>query len=278
MRFFFLLALQICTLLMMPVMSVSANSGTEIAGVVPQTLSAIDEYNARCYESSLGNAVADAVRISLGSDVAIIPGGDLAIGLVPGKATYDEIKNVFAEDREIAMTRVTIKELRQILERGLSNITLDESERIDEHLSAYDGFPQISGFTLYYDVSAPPGERVYQLLIQGERVDLDSDTQTVTLGSTAHMLKGGYDLPPVDDVTASELTLSDVMLRYIVNGLNEYSPAERRMHVRGGFDAGLSEYMPIIIFPIITVIFLVGYFTRSRRAADIKARSETPLD
>lgn len=274
--FLFLFTLQVCTLLMLPVMPVSANSGTEIVGVVPRLLSAMDDNNARCYESSLGSAVADAVRISFESDVAIICGGDLAYGLLPGEATYDEIKNVFAEDREIAVASVTIKELRQILERGLAYITLDESERIDEHLSVFDGFPQISGFELYYDVSAPQGERVYELLINGESVDLDSDTYTVTLGSTAHMLKGGYGLPPVDDVTASELTLSAVMLRYIVNGLNEYSPTGRRMHVRGVNDAGILADIPIMIFPVVTVVFLVAYLSRSKRETDTKARSETP--
>ena len=276
MRFFFLAALQVCTLLMLPVMPVSANSGTEIAGVVPRLLSAMDDNNARCYESSLGSAVADAVRISLGSDIAIICGGELAYGLPPGEATYDEIKNVFVEDHKIAAARVTVKELRQILERGLANITLDQSERIDEHRSASDGFPQISGFMLYYDVSAPPGQRVYEILIHGERVDLDSDTHTVTLGSTAYMLQGGYGLPPVEDVTASELTLSEVMVRYIVSGLNEYSPSERRMHVRGGNDAGLSAYIPIMIFPVVTIIFFVAFLSRSRRETDLKARSETP--
>ena len=84
MRFIFLFALQIYALLMLPAMPVSAASGSEIAGVVPRTLSAVDDNNARCYESSLGCAVADAVRIALGSDVAIIPGGDLSVGLVPG--------------------------------------------------------------------------------------------------------------------------------------------------------------------------------------------------
>ena len=98
------------------------------------------------------------------------------------KATYDEIKNVFTHDRGIATVRVTIKELRQILERGLASLTLDKSEKIDVRRSAFDGFPQISGFKLSYDVSMPPGQRVYELLINGVSVALDSGTQSVTLG------------------------------------------------------------------------------------------------
>ena len=88
------------------------------------------------------------------------------------------------------------------------------------------------------------------------------------------MLGGGYGFPPAAEMTASEQTLSDALLRYISSG--QSSPAEHRMHVRGGFDAGLSEYVPIVIFPIMTVIFFVAYFTRSKRETDMKARSETP--
>ncbi|NLP36058.1 MAG: hypothetical protein GX357_00185, partial [Firmicutes bacterium] len=229
-----------------------------------------------CYESSLGNAVADAVRISLNSDVAIICGGDLAYGLLPGTVTYDEIKNVFTKDSKIAMASLTVKEFRQVLERGLANITLNAFERIDEQLSTYDGFPQISGFKLYYDVSAPPGERVYKILINGENVDLDSETHTLTLGSTVDMLKGEYGHPPVNDIKASELTLSTVMMQYIVNGLSEYSPLERRMQVRGINDGVLSAYMPITIFPILTIVFLVAHFTKSRRETEMEIRKETP--
>jgi len=261
---FFLMVLQVYSLLILSVIPVSANSGSEITVVVPRLLSAIDNNNARCYESSLGSVVADAVRISLDSDIAIICGGDLANGLLPGKATREEIKNVFIKDQKIAVARVTIKQLRQILERGLANITLDKTERINERLSACDGFPQISGFNLYYDVSAPPGKRVYKIQIQGKSVDLDSDTQTVALGSTEHMLKGGYGLPSVDDVATSEQTLSDVMLRHIVSGLDEYSPTERRIHVRGVNDGGLSAYIPITIFPVLTIVFIVAYLSRSR--------------
>ncbi len=277
MRFFFLVALLICTLLILPITSVSANNGTEIVGVVPRLLSAIDDNNARCYESSLGNAVADAVRFRLETDVAVIGGGDLANGLLPGEASTDDIKNAFNEDREIASASVTIKQLRQILESGLAQLTMDESEQIDENLSAFDGFPQISGFELYYDVSAPPGERVYQIVMNGEEVDLDSDTVTVSLGSTAYLLSGGYGFPAVDDVTSSEQTLSDAMVWFLVNGLDA-SSADRRTHVRGDNDGGFSEYIPVMIFPVLTVVFLVAHFSRSKHEteAEDKARSQMP--
>lgn len=200
----------------------------------------------------------------------------MAYGLLPGTVTYDEIKNVFTKDSKIAMASLTVKEFRQVLERGLANITLNAFERIDEQLSTYDGFPQISGFKLYYDVSAPPGERVYKILINGENVDLDSETHTLTLGSTVDMLKGEYGHPPVNDIKASELTLSTVMMQYIVNGLSEYSPLERRMQVRGINDGVLSAYMPITIFPILTIVFLVAHFTKSRRETEMEIRKETP--
>jgi len=262
----------------LPTKTVSAGSNAEIVGDVPWLLSAIEDNNAKIYESSLGSAVADAVRISLKSDVAIVCGGELAYGLLPGGITYDEIKSAFTKDSKIAAASLTVKDLRQILERGLANLTLNDSEGVDEKLSAFDGFPQISGFKLYYDVSAPPGKRVYKIVIRGESVDLDSETYTLTLGSTLGMLKGEYGHPPVDDIKESDLTLSEAMLAYIVNGLNEYSPSERRMHMRGINDGGLSAYIPKTIFPVIMIVFLVAHFTKSRREREIEMeiRQEAP--
>lgn len=273
MRLFVLFVLLLSTLVMLPAAAAQSTDGTEIVAVVPSQLSAIDDNNARCYESSLGSAVADAVRVSLDCDIAVIGGGDLDYGLLPGETTYDEIRHVFIEDRRIASASVTIKELRTILENGLSHIKLDRSEKIDESLSAFDGFPQISGFMFFCDVSAPPGERIYELRINGEKVELDSETQTVTLGSTDYMLSGGYRLLPVDEVELSDLTLSEVFLQYVNDGLKEYSPTVRRIHMRGYYDSGISEFVPVIVFPILAVVFIVAYLSSSRRRT--KSQTET---
>jgi 5'-nucleotidase len=150
-------------LLAMPAALAASGNGTELAGTVPRLLTATSDKNARCVECTMGDAVADAVRKYLGADIAIVNGGDLKANLPGGEITWDELRSAFAEDRPLATAIVTVRQLREILEAGVSHIRMNASERIDEPSSVYDGFPQISGFTLYYDASAPVGQRVHRM-------------------------------------------------------------------------------------------------------------------
>ena len=265
-----LLAVLLLSLSTIQIQAASINNAADIACTVPRVLTSTLEGNSRYQESSLGSVVADAVRISLSSDIAVICGGELIGNLLPGEATYGEIRNVFAADRTIAAATITVKELRGILEAGLSHITIDNTEQIDSELSAFDGFPQISGFVLYYDVSAPPGERVSEIIINGESLDLESVTRTITLASTAHMLEGGYGFAPVKAISYSDLTLYDVTLQYIRDGITEYSPSQQRLHEKGANDGGALRYLAGYILPLLVVVFLVAYFSKTRNKNDLE--------
>ena len=271
--------LVLAALLLFPALPASANSSTEIVGLVPRVLTATIEHNSRYEECSLGSVAADALRIQLKSDVAIVCGGDLIGNLLPGEATYDEIKNVFLDDRFIATANVTIREFCQILEAGLSHVTIDEADRIDEKLSAYDGFPQISGFVMYYDASALPGERIYDIQIGGKKVDISSESETVTLAATAHMLSGGYGLPEVQNALVSDVTLFSASYQYIINeGISEYSPSQQRIHMRGADDGGIAAaYLPIGMLLLLCIVFLVAYISnKTKRDKNAKSREYDP--
>ena len=257
-------------------MAAAYGSATEPLGSIPWLLTAQGDKNSTVKECSLGSVVADASRIYLGTDIAIICGGDLTGDLPPGDITRDELISVFAQDRVLATATVTINELRLMLESGVSYIKLDETEKIDEELSSFDGFPQISGFALYYDASFPEGERVYDILIDGERVDLYDQERILTIAASKYMLEGGYGYPAANNVIVSDMALSDATARYISDGITGFTTSEKRIHVRGEFSGGLSAYVPIQILPIMILLFLVAYASRNKRKADKEDRKSTP--
>ena len=268
----------VCIMLaaMLPAAATDGGIDTEPVGTLPWKITAVDEENATHEESSLGNVVADAARVCLGTDIAIICGGDITGGLPPGEITWGELHGVFTVDRALATASVTIRELRGMLESGLSHITLDDSERIDGIQSSFDGFPQISGFTLYYDASFAPGERVYDIRIGGESLDLDSEAQNLTIAASEFMLGGGYGIPAADNAVASGMTLSGVTAIYIGDGMPEFNPSERRITMRGAFDSNLSAYLPLQILPFIVIVFLVANVSRGRRVKKTDTRENTP--
>jgi len=239
-----------------PAAQAAGGNGQEVAGTVPRALTSEGNHDARCVECTLGDAVADATRKYLGTDLAIICGGEIKANLL-GDITWDDLSIVFPEDRTLATAVVTVRQLREILEGGVSHIRLDPSERIDMEASVYDGFPQISGFTLTYDASAPVGQRVHEIYVNDEKLALDDDTRTFTLAATAFMLEGGYGLPAVDHAARSDMTLTDVFVRYMNDGMADYQDTGKRIRAIGVAGGGLT--VPLVAAILIACVFLSLY-------------------
>ena len=246
-----------------PAALAAGGNGSEIVGTVPYLLTATGDTNSQNGGCPLGNAVADATRTYLDCDIAIICGGDLVDNLPSGEITWDELRSVFAEDRPLATATITVKQLREILEAGLSHIVLDDKERIDAQASMYEGgYPQISGLTLNYDASAAPGERVRFIAIGDENMKLDDDTTQIKLAATIFMLEGGYGMPAkADTMVPSGKTLVDVMARYISDGMADYRNTGERIHPMGVSNVPLSG---VLIAGVIIVITALSW-SRSRR-------------
>ena len=259
------LAAVVITILLTSVPPALCLSGSNVAGTVPQLLTAISDKDARSLECTLGDAVADAVRVSLSTDIAIVCGGDLVHNLLPGEITYDGLIAAFKEDRPLAVVNVTPKELRVLLEAGLSHITLDKTESIDSAASAYDGFPQISGFTLSYDASSPPGERVHEIRLGGKTLKLDDDQTILRLAATGFMLDGGYSLPAIKGAAASALKLSDAMAMYLNQKMPDYSEAKIRIFPMGTQNGSLKVLFPMGIAVVVVFIIVLGNGQRFKR-------------
>ena len=243
----------------------TGESGADIVGFVPRLLTAVSDRNAQCTECKLGDAVADAIRIYLNSDVTIICGGDLVRNLPPGEVTIDELKDLFLEDRILATTRITPRELRDIMEAGLGHIVLNKMEKIDEKISEYEGFPQISGFTVLYDASQAPGERIRDIMIDGISIDLQDDTSFVTLASTLFMLNGGYGLPKMGTEAVSNMTMSDAMARYVNDGMSEYLTTGHRIIPAGNQSGTLVSTVPTGFISAVAAVYLLANSWRYKR-------------
>jgi len=243
---------------------VFAETNADFVATNPYLLFADEEHNSQSTECTLGDAVSDAARIYTNADIAIICGGDLIANLPSGGLSHADIMGVFAADRALATATVSIAELREILEAGLSHIILDDSEKIDLEASAYPGFPQISGFTLYYDASRKAGSRVTNIIIGDHEEDINSTEITITLAATLFMFEGGYDMPQIDNASPAGLTLTDVMENYLNDGALDYSNPEKRIipnGTSGVFVTGSS------IAGIVIVAFILS---KSRKARGLK--------
>jgi 2',3'-cyclic-nucleotide 2'-phosphodiesterase (5'-nucleotidase family) len=159
----------------------AAQLSRELDVVVARTQVPLDARNAtvRARESNLGNLIADIMRAAVGADVAITNGGGIRTNaLFPaGPITRRDVLAWLPFGNIVVKIRVTGATLRAALENGVSQV---------ENLSGR--FPQVSGLRYTFSPTRPPGQRILEVTVGGQPLDLQA---TYTVATNDFMLNGG---------------------------------------------------------------------------------------
>ncbi|MCL0034592.1 5'-nucleotidase C-terminal domain-containing protein, partial [Dehalococcoidia bacterium] len=130
----------------------------------------------RSKETNLGNLVADVIRERTGADIAIQNGGGIRASIDIGPITLEEIFVVLPFDNYIVALELTGEAIWQALENGVS----DESPT--------GAFPQVSGMSFAFDPARPSGERIVEVTVGGEPINLD---RTYIVATNCFLAGGG---------------------------------------------------------------------------------------
>jgi 5'-nucleotidase len=179
----------------------------------------------RLQEVPLGNLVADALRARYQTDLALINGGGLrspmpssytptdlllrrpAQGYASGPPFDLVIGDVFAVlpfVNDSAMVTVTGSQVWAVAEHGLNALPAPKG-----------GFPQISGFRVTFDSSAPAGNRVQSIVLEdGSPIDKDSASYSLVTSDFLVLGGDGYTMfVGLQAAVADRLT--DVVVDYV---------------------------------------------------------------
>lgn len=222
-------------------------------------LSAMSGDGSLSSESILGDACADALRLGTGADFAIVPGGEFSGNLEPKNQTHAAIRAVLNHpDASIALATLTPAQLCEMLEAGLSAITLAEDTSIDRGASAFDGFPQVSGFRFTYDASARPGERVMHLYGgDGKEIDRYDTTRSYTVAAPAYLFQGKFGYPLLS-CTEIGRTLSGLLSDYVAAGTGDAYTGQGRITAVGCADYNIINHFPLVTCVIAAMVIWVG--------------------
>ena len=185
---------------------------------------ATGERAVRTAETNLGDLCADAYRIVLGADVAIVNGGGVRADIEAGDITYGQILSVHPFGNMACLIEATGQQILDALE-------MDSRDVPDE----CGGFLQVSGLSYEINVGVESsvvvddagsfvevaGERrVQNVLVAGEPIDPEA---TYTLASHNYMLKSGGDglnMFQGDTLLQDEVLIDNqVLINYIVDTL-----------------------------------------------------------
>ncbi|MBN9059495.1 MAG: 5'-nucleotidase C-terminal domain-containing protein, partial [Rhizobiales bacterium] len=131
-------------------------------------------------EAAIGNLVADAIRASVGADIALTNGGGIRADKEYPAGTVLTRADVFAElpfGNKTVKLAVTGKALKAALENGFS---LTEA--------AAGRFPQVSGLVVEVDLKQLPGMRVRSVTVNGAPLDPE---KKYTLATNDYVADGG---------------------------------------------------------------------------------------
>lgn len=228
----------------------SAWQPNDVVGILPKRLQPLQEENPGSGPSELGGLAADCVRWSAQTDLAMIPAGDLEQNLPVGEVLWEDVARAVNEDRRLAMAEITPAQLYALLEELLSHLSVDlANESLDDAASAFAGFPQVSGFLLTVDASAPTGERAYTVTLgDGTSLEREDESTVLTVASTEHLFSGEYGSASIDIWTSLDQTLGEAMALALGSGEIAADDLERIRII------GVSGTALINSFPISVVI------------------------
>jgi 2',3'-cyclic-nucleotide 2'-phosphodiesterase (5'-nucleotidase family) len=136
----------------------------ELEEVIGEALVDLEGQGARRQETNLGDLLADILRTETGSDLAVLNGGGIRTDIPQGPIQIKTVLDVLPFNNFPVVLRLSGREIREVLEQGVSD------------LGGHGGkFLQVSGLRLVYRQSAPPGNRVQEIRINGQPLDPDKE-------------------------------------------------------------------------------------------------------
>ncbi len=174
----------------------------------------------RTKETNLGDLIADIMRERANADLAIQNGGGIRASILEGPVKVEDVFTVLPFDNYLIALQMTGEGVLEALENGVS--------KVEETAGR---FPQVSGLTFTLDPSKPAGERVSEVKIKGEPLELDKEYIVAT---NDFMAAGGDDYVSFKEAPMTLVTgelLRDVVTDYIKK-MGEVAPeVEGRINI-----------------------------------------------
>lgn len=184
---------------------VIADQSTVLAQIVGKTdvLLEGERANVRTGETNLGNIITDAMLEVTSADVAITNGGGIRASIQPGDIKKGDIITVLPFGNYIVTKMVSGADIKAALEVG--------AKAYPEQNGA---FSHVGGITYALDASKPAGERVANVKVKGQDLDL---TKEYLLATNDFMAAGGdgYTMFADDKIVNEFPALDEAVISYI---------------------------------------------------------------
>ena len=174
----------------------------------------------RVGETNLGDLVTDAMRASVSADIAITNGGGIRASIAKGDVKMGDILTSFPFSNIVVGLEVKGSVVKSALEHGVDKTPEPDGK-----------FPHVSGITFTLDASKPAGQRVSNVMINGEKLD---ENKTYKLATNDFLSIGGDDYKMFIGAKkyAENALLSDVLVDYFKANNNTVNYPDNNLRIR----------------------------------------------
>ena len=157
----------------------------------------------RTGETNLGQLATDAMLNVSGADIAITNGGGIRASIAAGDITMNDMITVFPFGNTLMVKEIKGSDIKAALELGVSEFPDEKG-----------AFPHTAGMTFTLNAYKEAGNRISDIVIGGEPMDLNKTYSVVT---NDFMAAGGdgYTMFVDYPVVAEYNTLMDTLLEYV---------------------------------------------------------------
>jgi len=148
----------------------------EVVGTSDNILNG-ERSSVRREETNLGNLCADSFRWKANADVGFLDGGNIKTSMPAGNITRGDILSVQPFQNYLLKLEISGKTLREVLEFS-----------VKDYPAISNVFPHASGVTFAFDCRKPVGQRITDILVNGETLD---ENKNYTMAVTDFLLNGG---------------------------------------------------------------------------------------
>ncbi|MGL6173161.1 MAG: bifunctional metallophosphatase/5'-nucleotidase [Cellulosilyticaceae bacterium] len=175
--------------------------------------------NVRTGETNLGQLATDAMIKETGAQMAITNGGGIRASIPAGDITMNHVVTVFPFGNTVMVKEIKGSDIKAALEHGVS-----------EYPEQKGAFPHTAGITFTLHTQEAVGNRISNIKIAGEDLQLD---KLYTVVTNDFMAAGGdgYEMFKAYPVKAEYNTLMDILLDYVAELGTVAGKVETRMTV-----------------------------------------------
>lgn len=175
-------------------------------------------------ETTLDNLLADALRATTGTEIALSNGFRFGTPLLPGALREAHLYDFYPVVTNLKTGEVRGAQLRAFWERELENVfSADATKRFGGWV------PRPSGITMTFHALKPAGQRIETILVNGEPLD-DDRVYTITAcereGDAEHMV---CRIPNVTNTRVHEIDAHEAVRRYLRANTDLVAPARDRV-------------------------------------------------